>query len=40
MDYVRRKVEERYFVEEAIDTDGIEGLGHVEENRAGEPHFA
>ena len=39
MDYVGRKVEERYFVEEAIDTDGIEGFGHVEENCAGELLF-
>ena len=26
-------------VEEAIDPDGIEGFGHVEENCAGEPLF-
>ena len=26
-------------MEEAIDPDGIEGFGHVEENRAGEPLF-
>jgi len=39
MDYVRREVEERWFLEEAIDPDGIEGLGHVEENCAGEPLF-
>ena len=39
MDYVRREVEERQLVEEAIDPDGIEGFGHVEENCAGEPLF-
>jgi hypothetical protein len=27
-------------VEEAIDPDGIEGFGHVEENCAGKPLFA
>ena len=32
MDCVRREVEKRYIVEEAIDPDGIEGFGHVEEN--------
>jgi hypothetical protein len=32
MDYVRRKVEERKLLEKAIDPDGIEGFGHVEEN--------
>jgi hypothetical protein len=37
MDYVRREVEERQLVEEAVDLDGIEGFGHVEENSAGEP---
>jgi hypothetical protein len=31
MDYVRRVVEERKLVEEAIDPDGFEGFGHVEE---------
>jgi hypothetical protein len=31
MDYVRREVEERKLVEEAIDPDGIEGFGYVEE---------
>ena len=40
MDYVRREVEERQLVEEAVDLDGIEGFGHVEENSAGEPLFA
>ena len=39
MDYVRREVEERQLVEEAIDPDRIEGFGHVEENCAGEPLF-
>jgi hypothetical protein len=33
MDYVRREVEECKLVEEAIDPDGIEGFGHVEEDR-------
>ena len=33
MDYVRREVYERSLVEEAIDPDGIEGYGHVEEDR-------
>jgi hypothetical protein len=32
MDYIRREVEERKLVEEAIDPDGIEGFGHVEED--------
>jgi len=40
MDYVTREVEERKLVQEAIDPDGIEGFGHVEENGAGKPHFA
>jgi hypothetical protein len=31
MDCIRREVEERKFVEEAIDPDVIEGFGHVEE---------
>jgi hypothetical protein len=30
MDYIRREVEESKLVEEAIDPNGIEGLGHVE----------
>jgi len=34
MDYVRREVEERWLVEEAIHPDGIEGFVHVEENCA------
>jgi hypothetical protein len=34
MDYVRREVEERKFVEEAIDPEAIEGFGHVEEDCA------
>jgi hypothetical protein len=34
MDYVRREVEERKLVEEAIDPDGIEGFGQVEEDCA------
>jgi len=38
--YVRREVEERYLVDEAIDPECIEGFGHVEENCAGEPLFA
>jgi hypothetical protein len=33
MDYVRREVEERKLVEEAIDPDSIEGFGHVEMTR-------
>jgi len=37
MDYVRREVEERQLVEEAIDPDGIEGFVHVEESCAGGP---
>jgi hypothetical protein len=40
MEYVRRKVEERSLVEEAIDSDGIGGFGHVEENCAGEQLYA
>ena len=40
MDFVRREIEERQLVEEAIDPGVIEGFGHVEENRAGEPLFA
>jgi len=39
MDYVRRDIEERKLVEEAIDPDCIEGFGHVEESCAGEPLF-
>ena len=39
MDYVRREVEERQRVYEAIDPDGIEGFGHVEENCAIEPLY-
>jgi hypothetical protein len=35
MDYVRREVQERYLVKEAVDPDGIEGFVHVEENCAG-----
>ena len=30
----------RYLVEEAIDPDGIEGFGHVEEDCACQPIFA
>jgi hypothetical protein len=30
MEYVRREVEERKLVEEAIDPDGIEGFDHVD----------
>jgi len=40
MDYVRREVEERSHVEEAIDPDGIGGFGHIEENCASDPLFA
>jgi hypothetical protein len=36
MDYVRLEVEEHSLVEEAIDPDGIEVLGHVEKNCAGK----
>jgi hypothetical protein len=32
MDYVRRGIEERKLVEEAIDPEGVEGFGHVEED--------
>jgi len=32
-----REFEERSLVEEAINPDGIEGFGHVEEDSAGEP---
>jgi hypothetical protein len=28
MDYIRREVEDRKLVEEAIDPDGFEGFGH------------
>jgi hypothetical protein len=34
MDCVRREVEERKLVEKAIDPDGTEGFGHVEEECA------
>jgi len=40
MDFVRREVEECWLVQEAIDPDGIEDFGHVEENCAGELLFA
>jgi hypothetical protein len=30
MDYVRREVEERKLVEDAIDPDGVKRFGHVE----------
>jgi len=40
MEYVRREVEERYLVEEAIDPNGIEGFGHVEESCVSEHLFA
>jgi hypothetical protein len=32
MDYVRKEFSESYLVVKAIDPDGIEGFGHVEEN--------
>jgi hypothetical protein len=32
MAYVRKEVWERKRVEEAVDPDGIEGFGHVEED--------
>jgi hypothetical protein len=32
MDYVRREVRKRKLVEKAIDPDGVEGFGHVEED--------
>jgi len=40
MDYVRREVEERMPLEEAIDANGIECFVYVEENCAGETLFA
>ena len=39
MDSVRREVKGCYFVEEAIDPDGMEGFVHVKENCAGKPLF-
>jgi hypothetical protein len=39
MEYVRGEVKKRWLVE-AIDPDGIEGFGHVEEDRACQPLFA
>jgi hypothetical protein len=40
MDYVGREVQECQLLEEAIDPDGIEGFGHVEEYCACLPLFA
>ena len=40
MDYIRREDQERQLVEDAIDPDGIEGIGHVEEDCACWPLFA
>jgi hypothetical protein len=40
MDYVRREFEDRSLVYHAIDPVGIEGFSNVEENCAGELHFA
>ena len=40
MDYVRWEVWERQLVEEAIDPDGIEGFGHIEEDLAWQLLFA
>jgi len=40
MDYERREISEFLRVQDAIDPDGIEGFGHVEEDCAGEPLFA
>ena len=39
IDYVRRVVEERYLVGEAVDPDVIEGFATFEETCAGEPLF-
>jgi len=36
MEYVRRENYKRKDVEEVIDPDGIKGIGHDEENHAGE----